>query len=92
MRAASLVVNNTIENGKEDTENKKIKPKSRLKDLDDFKDDDIDDKSEKEHLNYGHLDDALTESAPVFKHPLKLYKMDMKPAGNSARLRCAAEG
>ncbi|CAB3233746.1 unnamed protein product [Arctia plantaginis] len=56
------------------------------------KDEDPDEKSEKDHPNYGHIDDELERFAPKFKHPTKMYKMDMKPAGNSIRLRCAAEG
>ncbi|XP_075984549.1 heartless isoform X2 [Anticarsia gemmatalis] len=56
------------------------------------KDDDPDEKGEKDHPNYGHIDEKQEYFAPRFKHPSKLYKMDMKPAGNSIRLRCAAEG
>lgn len=56
------------------------------------KDDDAEEKAEKDHPNYGHIDEKQEYFSPKFKHPTKLYKMDMKPAGNSIRLRCAAEG
>ncbi|XP_048478000.1 fibroblast growth factor receptor homolog 1 isoform X2 [Plutella xylostella] len=92
-RADSLVMNNTIDD-KDNVDNKKETrfPREKLKENDEIKDDDLDDKSEKDHLNYGHLDDTVKESAPTFKHPSKLFKIEMKPAGSSIRLRCAAEG
>lgn len=64
----------------------------REKEYDSTKDEDFDDKNEKEHLNYGHVDDTQSKYAPKFKHPLKLYNMEMKPAGSSVRFKCAAEG
>lgn len=56
------------------------------------RDEDPDDKNEKDHTNYGHVDDTKKKFPPRFKHPSKLFNMDMKPAGSSIRLRCAAEG
>lgn len=82
--SAPLVENNTIEeNGTEQ--------KLRYKEYDN-KDDDLDEKNEKEHLNYGHVDDTKSKYAPKFKHPSKLFKMEMKPAGSSVRFKCASEG
>ncbi|XP_045779071.1 fibroblast growth factor receptor homolog 1-like isoform X2 [Maniola jurtina] len=83
--SASLVDNNTIEENATD-------PRLKYKEYDVTKDDDIDDKNEKEHLNYGHVDVTKSKYAPKFKHPTKLFKMEMKPAGSSIRLKCAAEG
>ncbi|XP_050674066.1 fibroblast growth factor receptor homolog 1-like isoform X2 [Leptidea sinapis] len=77
--AAQLVDNNTIEENSTD-------PKY------DIKDDDPDERSEKDHLNYGHVDDTKSKYAPKFKHPLKMFNMEMKPAGSSIRFKCAAEG
>nr|BAE94422.1 fibroblast growth factor receptor [Spodoptera frugiperda] len=53
---------------------------------------DDDEKAEKDHPGYGHIDEKQDYFPPRFKHPTKLYYMDMKPAGNSIRMRCAAEG
>ncbi|CAK1545604.1 unnamed protein product [Leptosia nina] len=75
--SAQLVENNTIE-----------EPHKEY----DVKDDDPDDKNEKEHLNYGHVDNTKSKYAPKFKHPLKMFNMEMKPAGSSIRFKCAAEG
>ncbi|XP_038207329.1 fibroblast growth factor receptor homolog 1-like isoform X2 [Zerene cesonia] len=58
----------------------------------DVKDDDLDERYEKEHLNYGHVDNTKSKYAPKFKHPLKMFNMEMKPAGSSIRFKCAAEG
>lgn len=80
IKSGSLIENNTLDENV--TEVNRRFPK----------DEDPDEKSEKDHPNYGHIDDKLERFAPKFKHPTKLYKMDMKPAGNSIRLRCAAEG
>ncbi|XP_039759893.1 fibroblast growth factor receptor homolog 1-like isoform X2 [Pararge aegeria] len=83
--SAPLVENNTIEENATD-------PRLKYKEYDVTKDDDIDDKNEKEHLNYGHVDVTKSKYAPKFKHPTKLFKMEMKPAGSSIRFKCAAEG
>ncbi|XP_023936187.2 fibroblast growth factor receptor homolog 1 isoform X2 [Bicyclus anynana] len=83
--SAPLVENNTIEENATD-------PRLKYKEYDVAKDDDIDDKNEKEHLNYGHVDVTKSKYAPKFKHPTKLFKMEMKPAGSSIRFKCAAEG
>lgn len=80
---APVVDNNTIEENTTDP---------RHKEYDVTKDDDIDDKNEKEHINYGHEDVTKSKYAPKFKHPTKLFKMEMKPAGSSIRFKCAAEG
>ncbi|KAF9813791.1 hypothetical protein SFRURICE_007946 [Spodoptera frugiperda] len=53
---------------------------------------DDDERAEKDHPGYGHIDEKQDYFPPRFKHPTKLYYMDMKPAGNSIRMRCAAEG
>lgn len=82
-----LITHNTIEE-KENRGN--AKRETKLKDHDESKNDDADDKNEKDHLNYGHLDRNMVELPPHFKH--KMFKMEMKPAGSSIRLRCAAEG
>lgn len=74
--SALLVDNNTIDEHKEY----------------DVKDDDSDDRNEKEHLNYGHVDDTKSKYAPKFKHQSKMFHMEMKPAGSTIRLKCAAEG
>ncbi|XP_045504360.1 fibroblast growth factor receptor homolog 1 isoform X2 [Colias croceus] len=58
----------------------------------DVKDDDLDERNEKEHLNYGHVDNTKSKYSPKFKHPLKMFNMEMKPAGSSIRFKCAAEG
>ncbi|XP_072933548.1 fibroblast growth factor receptor homolog 1-like isoform X2 [Epargyreus clarus] len=58
----------------------------------DIKDEDPDDKNEKEHQNYGHVDNTTTKFPPKFKHPLKMFNMEMKPAGGSIRFRCAVDG
>ncbi|XP_047508210.1 fibroblast growth factor receptor homolog 1-like isoform X2 [Pieris napi] len=75
--SAQLVENNTI-----DETHKEY----------DAKDDDPDERNEKEHLNYGHVDNTKSKYEPRFKHPLKMYNMEMKPAGSSIRFKCAAEG
>ncbi|XP_049693500.1 fibroblast growth factor receptor homolog 1 isoform X2 [Helicoverpa armigera] len=82
IKSAALVENNTLDDNI--TDSKRF-----------IKDEDLDEKGEKdekEHPNYGHVDEKQEYFPPRFKHPTKLYKMDMKPAGNSIRLRCAAEG
>ncbi|CAH0677611.1 unnamed protein product [Spodoptera exigua] len=79
IRTAALVDNNTLEENA--TDSKRYS-----------KDDDPDEKGEKDHPNYGHIDEKQEYFPPRFKHPTKLYNMDMKPAGNSIRIRCAAEG
>ncbi|XP_041982711.1 fibroblast growth factor receptor homolog 1-like isoform X2 [Aricia agestis] len=56
------------------------------------KDDDLDEKNDKEHLNYGHVDNTQSKYAPRFKHPSKMYQMEIKPAGSTIRLKCASEG
>ncbi|XP_047537588.1 fibroblast growth factor receptor homolog 1-like isoform X1 [Vanessa atalanta] len=81
--SAPLVDNNTIDDNTTD---------QRHKEYDNTKDDDLDDKNEKEHLNYGHVDDTKSKYAPKFKHPSKMFHMEMKPAGSSIRFKCAAEG
>ncbi|XP_050354715.1 fibroblast growth factor receptor homolog 1-like isoform X2 [Nymphalis io] len=81
--SAPLVDNNTIDDNTTD---------QRHKEYDNTKDDDLDDKNEKDHLNYGHVDDTKSKYAPKFKHPSKMYNMEMKPAGSSIRFKCAAEG
>lgn len=85
-QVASLVENNTIEEPE-----KRVPKNVKLKEYD-TKDEDPEDKIEKEHPNYGHVDNTKTKFAPKFKHPTKMFSMDMKPAGSSIRLRCAAEG
>ncbi|CAG9567879.1 unnamed protein product [Danaus chrysippus] len=82
--SASLVDNNTIEDNTTD-------PRNKYKEYDN-KDDDLDDRNEREHLNYGHVDDTKSKYAPKFKHPSKMFNMEMKPAGSSIRFKCAAEG
>lgn len=82
--SAPLVDNNTIE---ENATDQKLKYKEY-----DNKDDDLDEKNEKEHLNYGHVDDTKSKYAPKFRHPSKMFKMEMKPAGSSIRFKCPSEG
>lgn len=89
-QADSLIINNTIDENENTKGNSKRETKP--KDHEEVKDEDADEKNERDHLNYGHLDKTTGESAPRFKHPAKMFKMDMKPAGSSIRLRCAAEG
>lgn len=79
VKSAALVENNTLDENA--TDSKRYS-----------KDDDPDEKGEKDHPNYGHVDEKQEYFPPRFKHPTKMFKMDMKPAGNSIRLRCAAEG
>ena len=82
IKTAALVANNTLEENVTDTKRY-------------VKDEDTDEKGEKDerdHPNYGHVDEKQEYFPPRFKHPTKMFKMDMKPAGNSIRLRCAAEG
>lgn len=80
----------TLEEESESKKNKsgKLKEHEREENVEDRNDKDDDD----ENHNYGHLNESATESKPRFKHPNKLYSMEMKPAGSSMRLRCAAEG
>ncbi|XP_013166263.1 PREDICTED: fibroblast growth factor receptor homolog 1-like isoform X2 [Papilio xuthus] len=87
--AATLVENNTLE--EKSTDVKRLTKSLKYREYDN-KDEDIDDKSEREHPNYGHVDDTKTKYAPKFKHPSKMFNMDMKPAGSSIRLKCAADG
>ncbi|KPJ10719.1 Fibroblast growth factor receptor-like 1 [Papilio machaon] len=87
--AAPLVENNTLD--EKPTDVKRLTKSLKYREYD-IKDEDIDDKSEKEHPNYGHVDDTKTKYAPKFKHPSKMFNMDMKPAGSSIRLKCAADG
>ncbi|CAH0732011.1 unnamed protein product, partial [Brenthis ino] len=82
--SAPLVDNNTIE---ENANDQKLKYKEY-----DNKDDDLDEKNEKEHLNYGHVDDTKSKYEPKFRHPSKMFKMEMKPAGSSIRFKCPSEG
>ncbi|CAK1593714.1 unnamed protein product [Parnassius mnemosyne] len=89
-QAAPILENNTIED-KIATDVKRLTKSMKYREYD-IKDEDIDDKSEKEHPNYGHVDDTKTKYAPKFKHPSKMFNMDMKPAGSSIRLKCAADG
>lgn len=58
----------------------------------DVKNDDPDEKNEREHLNYGHVDNTNSKYAPKFKNPSNMHSSEMKPAGSSVRLKCAAEG
>ncbi|XP_049886014.1 fibroblast growth factor receptor homolog 1-like isoform X1 [Pectinophora gossypiella] len=61
---------------------------------DNIKDEDEEESSDN-HTDAKHQDvDTHTDVkfAPRFKHPSKMFNMDMKPAGSSIRLRCAAEG
>lgn len=87
---APLLENNTIEE-KITADVKRMTKSMKYREYD-IKDEDIDDKSEREHPNYGHVDDTKTKYAPKFKHPSKMFNMDMKPAGSSIRLKCAADG
>ncbi|KOB74358.1 Fibroblast growth factor receptor [Operophtera brumata] len=80
----ALLENNTID----ENDTAKRFPKNET----DNKEEDPDDKYEKEHPIYGHVDNTKTKFSPKFKHPTKMFKMDMKPAGSSSRLRCAADG
>lgn len=84
-QAAELVENNTIDDIKRFAKNIKYKEY-------DSKDEDPDDKNEKDHPNYGHVDDTKKKYPPKFKHPSRMFHTDMKPAGSSIRLKCAAEG
>ncbi|CAH2095159.1 unnamed protein product [Euphydryas editha] len=81
--SARLLENNTIDDNSTDHKHKVY---------DTAKDDDLEEKNEKEHLNYGHVDNTKSKYAPKFKHPSKLFYMEMKPAGSSIRFKCAAEG
>ncbi|KAL4717263.1 hypothetical protein ACJJTC_017150 [Scirpophaga incertulas] len=86
---ALIVDNNTIE----DAKNVTIEPRSVSKSIKyDAKDDDLEDRSEKDHPGYGHVDSTMKKFPPRFKHPLKMYGIEMKPAGSSIRLKCAFEG
>lgn len=87
-QAATLIENNTIE---ENDTAKRFPKNVKFKEYD-AKEEDPDDKSEKDHPNYGHVDNTKTKIPPKFKHPTKMFNMEMKPAGSSIRLRCAAEG
>ncbi|XP_063535886.1 fibroblast growth factor receptor homolog 1-like isoform X1 [Cydia strobilella] len=87
-QAAALVENNTIE---ESATNKKTVKRNVTKVSDNNNDSD-DEKKEDDHAFAGHIDDTKNKFAPKFKHPSKLYNMDMKPAGSSIQLKCAADG
>ncbi|XP_053615969.1 fibroblast growth factor receptor homolog 1-like isoform X2 [Plodia interpunctella] len=56
------------------------------------KDDDTEDKNDKDHHTYGDLDNSTTMFAPRFKHLSKMYAAEIKPAGSTIKLKCAAEG
>lgn len=68
--------------------------KNHSKDDEVTKDDDEDETGDIHHevKNTGVENSTDVKFAPRFKHPSKMYKMDMKPAGSSIRFRCAAEG
>ncbi|XP_073959713.1 fibroblast growth factor receptor homolog 1-like isoform X2 [Choristoneura fumiferana] len=86
-QAASLVENNTIEeNGTNNKTTKRNVPK-----VHDINKDVDDEEKEKDHVS-GHVDATQKQFAPRFKHPSKMYSMDMKPAGSTIRLKCAADG
>ncbi|CAG9793599.1 unnamed protein product [Diatraea saccharalis] len=59
---------------------------------DSTKDEDPDDRNEKDHPTYGHVDSNIKKFPPRFKHPSKLYINEMKPAGSYIRFKCAFEG
>ncbi|CAH2095154.1 unnamed protein product [Euphydryas editha] len=79
----SVLENNTIDDNLTDHKHKEYNT---------AKDDDLEEKNEKEHLNYRHVDNTKSKYAPKFKYPSKLFYMDMKPAESSTRFKCAAEG
>lgn len=81
--SSSLVDNNTIDEANSSETRNSDKG---------YRDEDTDDKNEKDHPSYGHVDNSIKKFAPRFKHPSRMYAMEMKPAGNSIRLKCAAEG
>ncbi|KAM3960814.1 LOW QUALITY PROTEIN: fibroblast growth factor receptor [Aphomia sociella] len=90
-RAAPLIGNNTEEhrNATEHTRStKSLKPRE----YDSTKDDDPDERNDKDHPAYGAMDNSTTKSPPKFKHPQRMFKIEMKPAGSTIRLKCAAEG
>lgn len=68
--------------------------KNNSKDDEVTKDDDEDETgdSHPEVKSTGVDNSTEVKFPPRFKHPSKMYKMDMKPAGSSIRFRCAAEG
>jgi hypothetical protein len=85
----ALIENNTIDDPKNGTaENKTVNKTYKY----DSTKDEEEDRNEKEHFGYGHVDNSVKKFPPRFKHPAKMYAIDMKPAGNSIRLRCAFEG
>ncbi|NP_001037558.1 fibroblast growth factor receptor precursor [Bombyx mori] len=88
-QAVSLHENNKFEENT--TEIKRLARTMKLKEIDP-KDEDPDDKSEKDHPVYGHVDETKKKYPPKFKHPSKMYTMEMKPAGSSVRFKCPAEG
>lgn len=88
-QAVSLHENNKFEENT--TEIKRLARTMKLKEID-TKDEDPDDKSEKDHPVYGHVDETKKKYPPKFKHPSKMYTMEMKPAGSSVRFKCPAEG
>ncbi|XP_028157928.1 fibroblast growth factor receptor homolog 1-like isoform X1 [Ostrinia furnacalis] len=57
-----------------------------------YRDEDTDDRNEKDHPGYGHVDNSIKKYPPRFKHPSRMYSLEMKPAGSLIRLKCAAEG
>ncbi|XP_059046894.1 fibroblast growth factor receptor 1-like [Achroia grisella] len=88
-RAAALVGNNTDEH-KNATEHMRS-TSLKSKELDNASDD-PDERNDKDHPAYGAIDNSTTKSPPKFKHPQKMYPTEMKPAGSTIRLKCAAEG
>ncbi|XP_047987977.1 fibroblast growth factor receptor homolog 1-like isoform X2 [Leguminivora glycinivorella] len=85
-QAAALVENNTIE----ETATIKKTVKRNATKINDNNNDSDDEKKEDDHA--GYIDNTKNKFAPKFKHPSKLYKIDMKPAGSSIQLKCAADG
>ncbi|KAL0803348.1 hypothetical protein ABMA28_017411 [Loxostege sticticalis] len=57
-----------------------------------YRDEDTDERYEKDHPSYGHVDNSIKKYPPRFKHPSRMYALEMKPAGSLIRLKCAAEG
>ncbi|XP_052757960.1 fibroblast growth factor receptor homolog 1-like isoform X2 [Galleria mellonella] len=90
-RAAALVENNTEEH-KNPTEHTRSTKSLKPREYDNTKDDDPDERNDKDHPAYGAMDNSTTKSPPKFKHPQKMFKTEMKPAGSTIRLKCAAEG
>ncbi|KAI5644805.1 protein tyrosine kinase domain-containing protein [Phthorimaea operculella] len=75
-------------------DNPTIESKKHHQTADDSPKDDDDDEATDSHSDKHQDANNRTDVkfAPRFKHPSKLYNMDMKPAGNSIRMKCAAEG